>query len=158
MKTIRLAFPSPKYGTFYTVIDAGYLPLISFYKFRLLKGKGLNTDYVRCRFMGRGETILLHRLIMNATPNQMIDHINGDGMDNRIENLRVCDYSLNNSNARIRKDNTTGCRGVHVINGKYIARLQYKGIRYSLGTFNSIEDARFAYTEKYKEIHGRLPR
>ena len=42
-----------------------------------------------------------------------VDHINGRNWDNRLENLRVADQTLNNRNARIRKDNATGLSGVH---------------------------------------------
>ena len=46
-------------------------------------------------------------------PEQMIDHINGDGLDNRIDNLRQAIYSQNNVNSRMRSNNKSGIKGVH---------------------------------------------
>ena len=59
----------------------------------------------------------------------MLDHINGDTMDNRKINLRPCDHQQNCMNRKRRVDNTSGVAGVTVRNGKYIAELTYKGIK-----------------------------
>jgi hypothetical protein len=56
--------------------------------------------------------IAMHRLIMNCPNSKQIDHINRDGLDNREVNLRVCTANENNKNARIRKDNKSGYKGV----------------------------------------------
>ena len=48
--------------------------------------------------------IQMHRLIMDAKPGQMIDHINGDGLDNQRRNLWFCtprDNARNNKHARV---------------------------------------------------------
>ena len=59
----------------------------------------------------------------------MLDHINGDTMDNRKSNLRPCSHQQNCVNRKQRTDNTSGITGVMERNGKYIADLTYKGIR-----------------------------
>lgn len=56
--------------------------------------------------------ILMHRIILNAPKNQEIDHINGDGLDNRRENLRLCSHAENSKNRKFYKNNTSGVRGV----------------------------------------------
>jgi AP2 domain len=83
----------------------------------------------------------LHRFILGDPPHD-IDHINGDGLDNRRANLRPCDNSLNQAN-RIHLNGRSGFRGVTwnkkdrrwraVINGKY------------LGNFTTPEAAARAY-------------
>lgn len=56
--------------------------------------------------------ILLHRLIMNAEKGEVVDHINHLLYDNRKDNLRVANQEYNMMNARDRKDNTSGRKGV----------------------------------------------
>lgn len=58
----------------------------------------------------------LHRLITEAPPNKQVDHINGDGLDNRRCNLRVTDRSRNMANQR-RPVGISGFRGVNQSNG-----------------------------------------
>lgn len=61
-----------------------------------------NTWYaVRGGFLG--PKILMHREIMNAPKDMQVDHINGDGLDNRRENLRVCTNAENGRNRKINK-------------------------------------------------------
>jgi hypothetical protein len=56
---------------------------------------------------------LLHRVIMNAKKGQLVDHKNGNKLDNRKENLRIVTKSENNHNAiGLNKRNTSGYRGV----------------------------------------------
>lgn len=72
--------------------------------------------------------VFMHKLLLNATREDIVDHINRNRTDNRIENLRICTKSDNNVNINKRKDNSSGVTGVswddtHNI---WIAMLQYK--------------------------------
>lgn len=60
-----------------------------------------------------GHKMKMHRLIMNAPDGLQVDHRNHNGLDNRRENLRICTNTENSRNRRIRRDNTTGFKGVH---------------------------------------------
>ena len=71
--------------------------------------------------------ISLHKYIYGK--DIMLDHINGNTMDNRKINLRPCNQQQNCMNRKRRIDNKTGVTGVTERNGKYIADLTYKGIR-----------------------------
>lgn len=56
----------------------------------------------------------LHRLIMNVTKsNEVVDHIDRNGLNNTKANLRIVDVSTNNRNANIRSDNKSGYKGLH---------------------------------------------
>ena len=55
----------------------------------------------------------LHRIVAGALLGQQVDHINGDKLDNRKENLRICTRMGNSANSKLRSDNKTGYKGVH---------------------------------------------
>jgi hypothetical protein len=84
----------------------------------------------------------MHRLIMGF-PQARVDHINGDGLDNRLVNLRLATKSQNRANCPVRRDNTSGYTGVtwHPVSGKWRSRIVCRGADRSLGLFESVEDA-----------------
>ena len=59
-----------------------------------------------------GPATLMHRLLAGAKDEEYVDHINGDTLDNRITNLRLCKKQQNEFNTKIRSDNKSGYRGV----------------------------------------------
>jgi len=86
---------------------------------------------------------LAHRLIWlyhNRSMPLVIDHIDGDPLNNRIENLRECTLSQNSQNSKMRADNTSGVKGVHWDKNskKWITQIQTNGERVRLGSFKSI--------------------
>ena len=87
-----------------------------------------------------GKTYREHRLIwlymIGEEPDQ-VDHINGDGTDNRWCNLREVDGFENNRNKRKPSDNTSGVVGVYwdKYYGKWLASLNHNGKRINLGRF-----------------------
>jgi len=76
-------------------------------------------------------------------PKHQIDHINHDGLDNRIENLRDVPQSVNNRNASLRKDSTSGHVGVSwdSSQGKWVAQININRRRVYLGSFSNITEA-----------------
>ncbi len=94
---------------------------------------------------------MLHRVIWDyhndtGCEGYLVDHINGNPLDNRIENLRLCDYSHNAANSRRHTDNSVGFKGVHLHkDGRYRATLCSNGVRRHLGLFKTAEDAHAAY-------------
>jgi len=110
-----------------------------------------------------GTAYLAHRLIWlfhyGEFPSEFIDHIDGNKMNNRIENLREADQTINNHNAKIRKDNTSGFPGVHLIKrtGKYQAEIQSTGKRKHLGNFNTPEEAFLSYQLAKIKYHPTSP-
>ncbi len=76
------------------------------------------------------ERILMHRLLLglSKTDNRIADHINRTRYDNRKNNLRIADYSINNHNMNQQKNNNTGKKGVRKNNKVgYDAGLTYRG-------------------------------
>ena len=103
----------------------------------------------------QGKLYPAHRIIyhmMNGyslRQDQQIDHKNGDGLDNRLDNLRVCTNQQNSQNRCVNKNNKTGYKGVYFRkdNQKYYAYIRHNGkniyLRNSTGGvfFDTIEEA-----------------
>lgn len=100
----------------------------------------------------------LHRMIMNAPAGMEVDHINGDRLDNRRCNLRVCTTLQNRRASKTPNTNTTGYRGVSKFkrDGNFEAYLQIDRKRKRIGYFDCpIEAARardLAALEHYGEF------
>ena len=102
-----------------------------------------------------GKNVRLHRLIMNPEPNELVDHINNNALDNRRCNLRITNKSQNGANRDKTKCNTSGYKGVTTLkNGKYMARItiNYKGIY--LGCYNTPEEAYKVYKKAEEKYFG----
>lgn len=104
-----------------------------------------------------------HRLAFlymeGAFPPDMVDHINGVRDDNRWCNLRHATRSENNANAKLRRDSTTGAKGVYKRrSGRFSARVRYQGQEYALGTFDTIVEASAAYERAANDAFGEYAR
>lgn len=95
-----------------------------------------------------------------AWPENEIDHINGNRIDNRLINLRSATRSENSRNSRIRSDNTSGHKGVRWIKSrcKWEARVRVSGINRHIGYFASYELACDSYSLAVKEYFGEFGR
>lgn len=72
-----------------------------------------------------GSSHRIHRYLLDAPPDMVVDHINHDPTDNRKSNLRICTTQHNTWNRRVRCDNQFGVTGVHKNKqGKYVAQIQ----------------------------------
>lgn len=89
-----------------------------------------------------------------------IDHINGCRHDNRACNLRPASRAENNHNAKLRKDNTSGVKGVtwHRRLGKWQAQIQENGKHVSLGCYDSVEEAARAVRGARQRVAGAFAR
>lgn len=128
--------------------------------------KGRNTWYAQAYVPGSskesgkrsGKKVYLHRLVMNATKGVEVDHINGDGCDNRKVNLRLCSRAENSRNSKNRKHSTHRFRGVYKTTCSWYAMITAKGKRKYLGIFQTEEDAALAYDKAAQELHGEFAR
>jgi hypothetical protein len=91
----------------------------------------------------------LHRDLLNARPNQTIDHKNHNCLDNTRSNLRFCNQSTNGANRLKQSGTSSKFKGVyrHKQTGKWQARLQVNKQRIFLGNFDSETDAAQAYNQ-----------
>lgn len=109
---------------------------------------------------GKTICIRMHRMIMGAEKNQMIDHVNGNGLDNRKENLRFCTRSQNAVNSKLNKNNSSGFKGVCRAKNStakiWKAQVQTKRKPIYLGLFENPIDAARAYDETIERIFGEF--
>ena len=97
----------------------------------------------------------LHRDIYPEHAGQ-VDHINGNGLDNRRCNLRLCSPSENRQNARLRADSSTGVKGVswERARNKFVAYVHANGRCVFREHFETLEEASEAVVAARKRIHG----
>lgn len=103
---------------------------------------------------GKKCTLYLHRAIVGAAHGQVVDHINGDGLDNRRENLRITDLSGNNSNRRYA--GSSGFRGVYKVGNRWRAILRARGGSFNGGYFDDPAEAARSYDALAFEHFGDL--
>lgn len=91
---------------------------------------------------------------------QVVDHVNGDTQDDRIENLRGCSTSENMMNQKVREDNTSSYKGVswNKAVGKWHSYINKEGKRTHLGFFDNKEDARKRVEEARVILHSNFAR
>jgi hypothetical protein len=108
----------------------------------------------------RTTTVRLHRLILNAPQDLVVDHINGDSLDNRRANLRLATHSQNCCNKKKRENTSSRFMGVcfEKSKNKWCVRIRHSGKRIWLGRFDSEIDAAKAYDEAAKKYHGEFAR
>lgn len=102
--------------------------------------------------------VSLHRAIMLARPGQIVDHINGDPLDNRDCNLHFVTSGQNRANSRKDRDNRSGYKGVSWCRSsrKWVAQIWANGCRYYLGVFAHSKRAALAHDRAAIALHGEF--
>ena len=115
--------------------------------------------YVALRF--RKINLRAHRVAFAVHhghwPHPCCDHIDGNLLNNRADNLRECSLSNNQHNSRLRRDNSTGVKGVGKNGGSYLARVHLNG-RTCAKRFRYLEDAAAWVKQTREQLHGEFAR
>ena len=103
--------------------------------------------------------VSMQNFLLNPAKNYIVDHINGDTLDNRRKNLRICNRRQNNQNRNVQK-NKKNCKykGVYwdQSNKKYKTFITSEGKDYWIGRFKSEKEAALAYNKKAVELFGKF--
>lgn len=117
-------------------IDLDDIDLLSKYKWRMVSKRYAMTDVNK-------KKVFMHHKLIDVPEGMVVDHINGNGLDNRRSNLRCCTQADNTKNQKLRSTNKTGYTGVQWVESRgrwyvYIM-VSYKNI--FLGSYDNINDA-----------------
>lgn len=93
----------------------------------------------------KGRVTRMHRLVLNAPKELFVDHKNGNGLDNRKSNLRLCTKSQNAMNSRVKKTNSSGLKGVYWDHGKWASKIRIGNKSFTLGRYCTKQSAMLAY-------------
>ena len=136
------------------IVDDSDYEWLSKFKWCIGDRYAMRTSYAN----GDKVTILMHREIMNTPKGYNTDHINGNKLDNRRCNLRICTHAENMKNRRTRLNVTTGVQGIHKreANKKkpFVACIQVNRRQIYLGYFATIKEAQQAYIAASIEHFG----
>lgn len=138
MKTIPLT------KGFFTYIDDKDSPLVSKYKWFINSCR--NGEKIYAKGYVNGKQVYLHRFLLGTPNGSVTDHIDGNSLNNTRGNLRVVGQNINSFNCGLKKNNTTGFRGVSFSkkSKKYESYIKVNRKKINLGYYSKIEDAVFA--------------
>jgi len=135
-------------GLFATV-DAADFEMLSKYKWYVYR-RG-RTAYAFCR--QKGKPVYMHRMIMRPRKGYVVDHIDGNGLNNRHCNLRVCTPAQNRANVRSHGGSSQYV-GVYRHGNKWTAEITSRGKHYYLGLFDDEVEAAKVRDRKAYELNG----
>ena len=150
----------PLHNGMVAICDEADLPIVSQYKWSATPIERRSGGYYAYGYVpATRRSVSMHRMVLAAGKGQVVDHINGDGLDNRRCNLRFGTRSLNNAN-RGGYAPKSGFRGVYTVNNdkKFQARIWVDGKGTFLGRFETAEEAARAYDQAAHKAFGDFAR
>lgn len=162
---VSMEISTVKKGITYKVLVDNDFPVYKYGKAYLSEVSDLKYPV----FCIKGKSVKISRIIMNHPKGMFVDHINGDTLDNRRINLRICNRSENMRNRRVNKNNKSRFKGVYPYYSWYkkkdgtrrkyfCAQIFINGKNKCLGYFDTKEEAAKKYNEVAKEVYGEYAR
>lgn len=159
---MELKITHPTRGNIITIIDdEDYTKISQYNKWHVVSYKNDKKLYLKSnKRIGKRKSITfyMHRIIMDCPENKVVDHINGNTLDNRKENLRICTKSENNINRAPNKNSNhkgvSWCTGIK----KWSSKIGINKKRIHLGYFDSEIKAVIAYNQASIKYHGEFAR
>lgn len=157
---IEIPLSSRKYPGLVALVDDADAELVAGYNWYPVKRE--RTFYVKAHIPGSGinsKKVYLHRLIRPDIA-CMVDHEDGNGLNNQRGNLRPATPGQQNANFKLRKDSTSGYKGVNWSRqaGKWRVRIHVGGKEKHIGFFTDPLEAAHAYDRAAHEAFGEYAR
>lgn len=160
MDPVRIPLSRRKYA----VVDAEDFPRLASYSWHAFHdkkdGRWLAVRGERIRRNGRSITrnVWMHREILHAPAGALVEHLNGDGLDNRKANLQRSTRAERYAKRGKLSTNTSGYCGVtfYARTGKWRAQIRCDGTTVHLGYFTTAEEAAVAYDRKARQVFGEF--
>jgi hypothetical protein len=135
------------------LVDEDDMPLLSGFRWYLRKDR--NVTYAVAQPEKRGTWVLMHRLLLGAESGQIVDHANGNGLDNRRENIRFATRATNAANSR-KRSSARKYKGVSKNGSGWSAALTTEGQNVNLGTYRTESLAALAYDIYAVQVWGEF--
>jgi hypothetical protein len=139
---------SETYGEFTIIVDNEDVPMLKNHTWGINKCWNKKTNkhphfYAGCNMPDGRSCVLMHRMIMDAPKGKIVDHINGNKLDNRKCNLRICTQVENCENSKKYVNNISGHAGVcwDSTYKKWCAYIKTKRCNRRLGNYDDINEA-----------------
>ena len=147
-------------GQFALVDDDKYEELASHKWCVNAQGYARRSSTKQEREAGTASQIRMSRYLLGVSSTELCDHINGDRLDNRCENLRKATKSQNMANSKMHVKTSSIFKGVYryKANKKWQAYIGANGIQVHLGCFYSERDAALAYNTAAMKLFGEFAR
>lgn len=156
--------PIPLTRGYHAIVDLEDYERVAARKWSLAADNGGTHLYAEGHVPGSGQhgrKERLHRFILGAKPGEKVDHRNGDGLDNRRENLRLCTNAENQRNCKVYScKRGSAYKGVDRPNGHagFRARIRIDGKQHHLGYFPDELSAARCYDDNARRLFGDFAR
>lgn len=155
MPTLKL--PDQEYLK--TIIDYSIVTGISHYLRRsgsVSIGDTVNGPHIRIDGVCYKYSRIVWKLVTGEDPEELVDHRDGNNLNNSWLNLRAATHQQNQWNKIGRRGSLTGHKGVTISGSKYVAQICKAGKRRILGRFYRIENAILVYQVAAEELFGEF--